>query len=45
MVSSNVLNVVIVIGGVIGMAGILAAFFELRRRLQKKIAAAGENQS
>ncbi|HET6443093.1 MAG TPA: hypothetical protein VFI27_00815 [candidate division Zixibacteria bacterium] len=45
MVSSSVLNVVIVIGSVIGMDSILAVFFELRRRPQKKIAAAGENQS
>jgi len=33
MVNSNVLNVVIVIGGVIGMAVILAVLLELRRRL------------
>ncbi len=44
MTTCKVSKVVIVIGGVIGMAVMLAAFFELRR-LRKKAAAASENQA
>jgi hypothetical protein len=44
MATCDVLNVVIAIGGVLGMAVIHAAFFELRR-LRKKTVAASENQS
>ena len=45
MVTRDVLNVVIVIGGVAGIAVILVVLFELRGRLRKKITASGENQA
>ncbi len=45
MVTSNILSAVIVIGGAIGIVVILSAFFELRRRMRKKIAAESENQA
>lgn len=45
MVTSSILNVVIVIGGAIGLVVILSAFFELRRRMRKKIAAESESQA
>jgi hypothetical protein len=45
MVTRDVLNIVIVIGGVTGMAAIFVVLFELSRRLRKKITASGENQA
>ena len=45
MVDRDVLTVVFVISGAIGLVVLLSAFFELRRRLRRKITAESENQT